>query len=313
MNELYARHNLRHPSAAGDAELPIHRHWLRHDASRFWVAEIDGRVVGFGAGIGARPLVVSLGAVRAAGGPRNGRRSSAARACQGRMPGPWRRRGDDHRRRPAVVEHALRTLRSAAAASRDLLHGTTHFPRATRRAVLGHGDRPSVDRLARRSEPYRRGRGGTRSNSPTTSTFCRGTAADAAGCYGVTGRPVGYVFIDPTGAIGPAASLRPADMTLLMSYTLLAKLAEHEPETVRGLCAGPRSRRRSGTSVAGRARVREPIGPAPHVETVWPLRQVRRGKLWVDVQRAVLAVLPGKLVTAVERGVLPALETCPVR
>jgi hypothetical protein len=51
------------------------------------------------------------------------------------------------------------------------------------------------------------------------------------------GRPAGYVFIDPTGAIGPAASLRPANMTLLMQHAL-AELAAHKPETVRASVPG---------------------------------------------------------------------------
>jgi hypothetical protein len=51
VGELYRRHAFEPPDPPRDAFLRLHAHMLEHDPERFWVAEADGRVVGFGAAI----------------------------------------------------------------------------------------------------------------------------------------------------------------------------------------------------------------------------------------------------------------------
>lgn len=51
VGELYGRHGFEPPDPPRDVFLRLHAHMLEHDAGRFWVAETEGRVFGFGAAI----------------------------------------------------------------------------------------------------------------------------------------------------------------------------------------------------------------------------------------------------------------------
>ncbi|MDQ5820810.1 MAG: GNAT family N-acetyltransferase [Actinomycetota bacterium] len=51
IGEVYERHNLPAPTPPSEAFHAHHRHLLRHDGERCWVAEEEGRVVGFSAAL----------------------------------------------------------------------------------------------------------------------------------------------------------------------------------------------------------------------------------------------------------------------
>jgi GNAT superfamily N-acetyltransferase len=51
IGEVYERHNLAAPTPPPEAFRSHHRHLLRHDAERCWVAEEGGRVVGYSAAL----------------------------------------------------------------------------------------------------------------------------------------------------------------------------------------------------------------------------------------------------------------------
>lgn len=51
VGELYGRHRFRPPEVSRSAFVGLHAHMLEHDAERFWVAEAEGKPIGFGASI----------------------------------------------------------------------------------------------------------------------------------------------------------------------------------------------------------------------------------------------------------------------
>jgi GNAT superfamily N-acetyltransferase len=237
VTELYARHNLRQPSATGDAELPIHRHWLQHDASRFWVAETDGRVVGFGTGIVrgrwwylsalfVQPEVQGQGVGRAllerakAGHPVPGGVAATITDAVQPLSNTLYARCGLLPRLPVICFTGRLTapvLRGAPPSGTEIAPlSTASLAEVARIDEVVVGLDRTIDHL------YLLSRDGGR----------RGWVLRR------DGRPVGYVFIDPTGVIGPAASLRPAHMTLLMRHAV-AELAPLGPQTVQAAVPGP--------------------------------------------------------------------------
>jgi GNAT superfamily N-acetyltransferase len=235
VNELFARQNVPQLPETGAAELPGHRHLLRHDAPRFWVAELGGRVVGFGAGIVrgrwwylsalfVLPEVQGRGVGRAllerakAGHPApGGVAATITDAVQPLSNTLYARCGLTPRLPLICFTGRLRTPATPAASP-----GCEIVP-------LSPGALPEVSRLDEAVLGFDR---------TPDHAYLLAKDGQRGWLLRHNGRPAGYVYTDSSGVIGPAASLRPAHMPLLMRHAL-AELAPLEPETVQAAVPGP--------------------------------------------------------------------------
>lgn len=236
VDDFLARHGLPGVGGADDARVPLYRHILRHDGPRFWVAERDGAVVGFTAAIvrGTWWYYSALFVLPEAQGRGVGRSLFELAKAGYPLPGGV-----------AV------TITDAVQPSSNTLYARCGL--LPRIPVICFSGRPSVPPGWTASQ-----RGDLEPISVGTLAELREIEAAVTGIdrtvdHGYllslgevrrgwllrrAGRPVGYVFVDTRGMIGPVASLRPADMTVLMGHGL-GTLAKHGTESVSVAVPGP--------------------------------------------------------------------------
>lgn len=236
VDDFFVRHGLPGVGGADDARVPLYRHILHHDGPRFWIAERADAVVGFTAAIvrGRWWYFSALFVLPEMQGCGVGR-SLLERAKAGYpLPGGV-----------AV------TITDAVQPSSNTLYARCGL--LPRIPVVCFTGRPSM-------RPGRIAEQGGDLEPVSVSTLAELREIDGAvtgidrtvdhsyllSLEGVrrgwllrrAGRPVGYVFVDTRGMIGPAACLRPADMSVLMRHGL-ATLAEHGTESVSVSVPGP--------------------------------------------------------------------------
>ena len=226
---------------------PAHRHYLRHDGERFWVAEavveeltggdggtlgVGGRqVVAWGSGLvrGDWWFLSSLFVLPEAQGIGVGGRLFEL-AATGAPPGATR----------ATVTDSLQPVSNTLYARRGLL---------PREVLVEIGGQPRPD-----LRPPRLGRLEVEPLTTASVADLREIDAAASGVdrsvdheYYLTvsgrrgwllrraGRPAAYVMLRPDGWIGPAASVRAADIYTATAYALAALSAAGAPEALSGV------------------------------------------------------------------------------
>jgi GNAT superfamily N-acetyltransferase len=244
INELYARRGIPLLEGERGERSPLHQHWLTNDAARFWVAERDGRLVGFACGI-ERPgrrgpwwFLSSLFVVPEAQGEGVGRALFECAAS-----------GRDPRGLAVTIADALQPVSVTLYARQGMLPRLPLIvfggrPRPMREAAgrPAGGGLPMSGR-ATPGRPTSRGRAVAISRRPverTQAALARLRDLDLAvtgvdrtidHAYLLDGRrecrllvgaegPTGYVYVSPSGSIGPGAALKPADVAELTGWAL---------------------------------------------------------------------------------------------
>ncbi len=225
------------PVPEEDDPTPAYRHSLRHDGERFWVAVADGGIVAWTSGLvrGDWWFLSSLFVLPEAQGRGVGARLFEL-AGTGAPPGAVR----------ATVTDSIQPISNTLYAHRGLL---------PREALVEIGGRPRPD-LARP-------RLGSLAAEPLTTASIPELGEIDAAASGVdrsvdhdyyltasgrrgwlfrrAGRPVAYVMVRPDGWVGPAASVRAADIRAATSFgiaTLAAEGTEKVRAGVPARCAG---------------------------------------------------------------------------
>ncbi len=235
LNELYGRHNLPQITAPATGELPLHRHFLREDPQRFWVAEAKGRVVGFGAGL-VRADWWYLAALFVL--PETQGRG-IGRTLIGKA-----RTGSPQVGRTATITDALQPVSNTLYAHHGLLPwlpivGLVGRPSSVERSALPRGDEVLPLDLELLAEVRRIDESVTGLDRTVDHAYLLSEEGARQGwvlCR--KGRPEGYVYVNDTGLIGPAASTRAGDMALLVRFAL-ATLGERNVESVSAAVPGP--------------------------------------------------------------------------
>jgi GNAT superfamily N-acetyltransferase len=235
LNELYRGYNLPLVTAPDPGFVPLHRHFLSNDSPRFWVAEVDARLVGFGAGI-LRGDWWYLAALFVAPG------------VQGRGIG---RALLEHARIGATPSRVAATITDALQPVSNTLYA--HHGLIPWLPVLVLGGRPE----AVAAPPLPRGceivplDAGLLEEVRLIDESVTGLDRSVDHAFLLSaeglrqawllrrgGKPGGYVYIREEGLIGPVASTRPDDMALLVRFAMAA-LAERGAEHVYAAVPGP--------------------------------------------------------------------------
>lgn len=235
-NDLSRRHGLRPSIPADDARIAIHGHLLRHDAPRFWVAESDAGVVGFGAGIarGEWWFLSSLFVLPDLQGRGVGREllehAMAGYPLSGGV--------------AATIADAIQPLSNTLYARHGLL---ARWPVIRFTGRLEGVRKPPLPPRGCRLEPVHTAaladlrhideRVTGIDRTPDHSFLLSPEGGRRGWLVRREGRPTGYVLVDPSGVIGPAASVRAALMTFLMEHALTA-VAAGAADTVSVLVPG---------------------------------------------------------------------------
>lgn len=236
LNELYRRYNLPEVTAPEAVFVPLHRHLLHCDGPRFWVAEADGRLAGWGAGMvrGDWWYLAALFVLPEFQGRGVGR--TLLQHARTDAPSPATR--------AATITDALQPVSNTLYAHHGLL---PWLP------VLGLVGRPSP--VA--TPPIPKGYDVVRLDPELLEEVRlideRVTGLDRTpdhayllstegGRHGWllrrNGRSDGYIYMSQSGLVGPAASVRPGVMALLMQFAL-ATLNERGAERVYAAVPGP--------------------------------------------------------------------------
>ena len=234
LNELYGRHNLPLVETPEDKLVPYHRHLLRHDGERFSVAELDGSIVGFGAGIVRDDwwYLAALFVLPEAQGRGVGR-TLIERAKTGTPPIS----------REATITDALQPVSNTLYARHGLVPwlpivGLAGRPSPVSARVLPKGcEAVPLDArlLADVRDVDQRVTGLDRS---VDHEFLLAEGERHGWLLCRDGRPEGYVYVNDRGLVGPAAATRRGAMTSLMGFAL-ATLHEHGAESVYAAVPGP--------------------------------------------------------------------------
>jgi GNAT superfamily N-acetyltransferase len=202
------------PVPDDDAQSPGYRHFLRHDAERFWVAGIGGQVVGWGSGLlrGDWWFLSSLFVLPEAHGMGIGARLLEL-AATGAPPGAVRATVTDSLQPVSNTLYARRGL-----LPREVLIGFSGTPRE-------HAALPALGTLA--PEPL------TLASLPELLEIDASAAGvdrsvdhrfylTTGGRFGSLirrrGRPAGYVMLREDGWVGPVAAVRERDMEAISAY-----------------------------------------------------------------------------------------------
>lgn len=235
LNELYGRHNLPQITAPATGELPLYRHFLREDPQRFWVAEAQGRVVGFGAGLvrGDWWYLAALFVLPEAQGRGVGR-TLIGKARTGSPQAGW----------AATISDALQPVSNTLYAHHGLLPwlpivGLVGKPSTVEKPSLPRGTEalpldPDLLADVRRIDESVTGLDRTVDHAYLLSE--EGARRGWVLCR--KGRPRGYVYVADSGLIGPAASTPYGDMALLIRFAL-ATLGDRGVESVYAAVPGP--------------------------------------------------------------------------
>jgi GNAT superfamily N-acetyltransferase len=217
---------------------PLHQHWLAHDAGRFWVAESDGRLVGFACGI-ERPgrsgpwwFLSSLFVLPEAQGRGVGR-ALLERAASGRERGGL----------AVTIADALQPVSVTLYARQGMLPRLPLIVFGGRPAPAPAAAGPASRVLSTSGRPSSRGQNVAISGRPVGQSagalarmrkidlVVSGVDRTLDHAYLLDGRrecrllldeegPAGYVYVSPSGSIGPGAALRPAYMAEMTRWAL---------------------------------------------------------------------------------------------
>jgi GNAT superfamily N-acetyltransferase len=223
VNELYRRRGVG-LVLGDDSRRAVHDHLLETDPQRFFVAEREGHVVAFSAALdrGSWWFLSCLFVLPREQGAGLGGRLLRAAAAARPVPGGV----------GATITNALQPVSNTLYARRGLfpwlaLVGLTGTPRRLAPPALGRLDVVAlgVDDVVALAEVDQAAAGADRS---VDHAWYLGAGGRRGWLFLRAGRPAGYVYVSQEGAIGPAATLRPADMEPLYVWAI-AQAAGADP------------------------------------------------------------------------------------
>jgi GNAT superfamily N-acetyltransferase len=229
------------PVPEEDDQAPAYRHFLRHDAERFWVAEADGGIVAWSSGLlrGDWWFLSSLFVLPEAQGRGIGGRLFEL-AGTGAPGGAVR----------ATVTDSLQPISNTLYAHRGLL---------PREVLIEIGGPPRLglvpprlgslepEPLSTASLPELREIDAAASglDRSVDHAFLLTASGRRGWLFRRAGRPVAYIMVRPDGWVGPAASVRAADIHAVTSFAVAVLAAEGAEKVQAGVPAGCESAQRA--------------------------------------------------------------------